>query len=74
MRFRTHVPPHKGTRAMERESRPSDSDGTMRSLLSPLRPPVPDVGEQLRNLELNPPGLFPVLIPEGDRTSKETHL
>ena len=31
---------------MERESRPSDSDHTMRSVLSPLRPPVPDVGNK----------------------------
>ena len=31
----------KGTHAMERESRPSDSDHTMRSVLSPLRPPSP---------------------------------
>ena len=54
---------------MERESRPSDSDGTMRSLLSPLRPPVPEGDEQLRNLELNPP----VLI-EGNKISKESHL
>ena len=70
---------------MERESRPSDSDGTMRSVLSPLRTqrgrreeeeqenaPVPDVDEQLRNLELNPPNL--VLIEVGDKTSKESHL
>ena len=40
------MPPHKGTHAMERESRPSDSDHTMRSVLSPLRPPVPDVGNK----------------------------
>ena len=58
----------KGTHAMERESRPSDSDSTLRSVLSPLRPPVPDVDEQFRNLELNPPSL--VLI-EGDKISKE---
>ena len=58
---------------MERESRPSDSDHTLRSVLSPLRPPVPDVDEQLRNLELNPPDLFPVLI-NGDKISKESHL
>jgi len=70
---------------MERESRPSDSDGTKRSVLSPLRTqrgrregeeqenaPVPDVDEQLRNLELNPPSL--VLIEVGDKTSKESHL
>ena len=62
----------KGTHAMERESRPSDSDSTLRSVLSPLRPPVPDVDEQFRNLELNPPSL--VLIEVGDRTSPETHL
>ncbi len=55
---------------MERESRPSDSDSTLRSVLSPLRPPVPDVDEQFRNLELNPPDLFPVLI-DGDKISKE---
>ena len=54
--------------AVERESRPSDSDSTLRSVLSPLRPPVPDVDEQFRNLELNPPSL--VLI-EGDKISKE---
>ena len=36
----------KGTHAMERESRPSDSDHTMRSVLSPLRPPVPDLGNK----------------------------
>ena len=54
---------------MERESRESESD-----LLSPLRRQTQeeDVGEQLRNLELNPPSL--VLIPVGDRTSPETHL
>ena len=45
---------------MERDPRESESD-----LLSPLRThkkeqenaPVPDVDEQLRNLELNPPSL-----------------
>ena len=60
---------------MERDPRESESD-----LLSPLRThkkeeqenaPVPDVDEQLRNLELNPPSL--VLI-EGDKISKESHL
>ncbi len=56
---------------MWRESRASDSDGTMRSVLSPLRPPAPDVDEQLRNLALTQPGL--VLI-DGDRISKESHL
>ena len=65
---------------MERESRASDSDRTMRSILNPLRSqreenaPVPDVDEQFRNLVLTPPKPVLVLIPEGDKTSKESHL
>ena len=65
---------------MERESRASDSDRTMRSILTPLRSqreenaPVPDVHEQFRNLVLTQPKPVLVLIPEGDKTSKESHL